>query len=913
MKKFLLTLAAVLTTSAAFAYEVGEYIYTSSAKFKVIGDNLVPALNTWNGADDVDTWSVYAEEDATGNSLQSLDGSEGSSILFTSAELTMGSTYVINLKIKGVAEATSAIAAGSQNEINAFITNGPSANGVLEGTANTDYIMAASSATILNGEWTEISFSYVNGDTILGDGARYLNVVLGRLTTGTAVADVEVREVVSVYDTRISDKKVDFINKLLADENFQTNNAGEATDPAEVMELVEAYEGMKEAGECDDEATMTDFMATLDDAMNGFLSQSSDDLSANFTNIGITGVAKYNRGSISDGQQINNFMFRGANWLHGQDANFLNKQIQGTYANDAGSVALYNKDIPSGHKFYIAGEIRNANCDRNYIYTFTLEKNVKMFIGSDTLDLGLIKGEDYQKFYMIADLKEGETFEAGFWWEGHTAGSTFQVRGFEVREILQQGILPVKDIAERNNAWNTFKAQWDAATAQRDALLAKIGNTADFPWEQDSLQRAYDAWNPYYQKVIDDKWIDADGNDTFVASNDELTTWATQQGVEGEATYQLVRNFQWANAFATTQNQPYNDLKAKIAETKKILAIPAAANAETDEVKAVLTEAEQLIAGVSETNQFDEYTEQLSALSTALDELYMDIANPDLRAKLPIIDGNFTAKTGNIAGGTTTNWNGDNGGWVSYTTDSKAYFRVGTGGTNTNGEYVYEGVNRAAMWRGWTGNPSGALTQEFTVSRAGRYVFKCQAYATGDDGKIISGVRKINIETADSTYWDEDLEEEVTVQVEVSRDTVYQSGVFLVFGSSAAETLDSLEIWTAGETAGNYDPQWFEMYYDKATEGEEVLKFGIDGLSIGAYASAGIYQYGPNAYGFGSVTLSYGGPTELWDNWVPQPPVTIITISDISDLIAKYLDQSEDSSEITVTDITDLIDKYLAQ
>ena len=912
MKKILLTLAAVLTTSAAFAYEVGEYIYTNSAKFKVIGDNLVPALNAWNGADDVETWSVYTEEDATGNSLQSMDGAEGTSVLFASAELTMGSTYVINLKIKGVAEATSAITAGSQNEINAFVTSEPTANGVLTGTANTDYIMAASSATILNGEWTEISFSYVNGDTILGDGARYLNIVLGRLTTGTAIADVEVREVASVYDTRVSDKKIDFINKLLADENFQTSNTGEATDPADVMELVEAYEGMKEAGECDDEATMTDFIATLDDAMTGFLNQSSDDLSNQFNYIGITNIPKINRNPGLHGEQYG-FMFNGDNWLHGEGANNLTKQIQGSYANNAGSVALYNTNIPAGHRFYIAAEIRNANCDRNYNLTYTLEKNVKIFIGSDTIDLGTIKGEEYQKFYMISDLKEGEAFEAGLWWEGSSAGSAVHVKGFEVREIKQAGLLPVLDIAERNKAWNTFKTQWDAATSQRNALLAKIGNTADFPWEQDSLQRAFDTWDPYYQKVIDDKWIDADGNDTFVASNDELTTWATQQGFEGEATYQLVRNFQWANAFATNQNQPYTDLKAKIAETKKALATPQAKTVDTDEVNAVLAEAEQLISAVSATNQYDEYTEQLSSLSAVLTELYMNIANPDLRAKLPIIDGNFTAKTGNIAGGTTTNWNGDNGGWVSYTTDSKAYFRVGTGGTNADGEYVYEGVNRAAMWRGWTGNPSGALTQEFTVTRAGRYVFKCQAYATADDAKVISGVRKINIETADSTYYDEDLEEEVTIQVEISRDTVYQTGVFLVFGSSAAEALDSLEIWTAGETAGNYDPQWFEMYYDKATDGEEVLKFGLDGLSIGAYASAGIYQYGPNAYGFGSVTLSYGGATELWDNWVPQPPVTVITITDISNLIAEYLDQPEDSNAITVKDITDLIEKYLAQ
>ena len=73
MKKLLLSLVAVLATSASFAYEVDDYIYTKDAKFKVISTKGVGALNTWNGADDVDVWSVYTGEDATDNSLESLD------------------------------------------------------------------------------------------------------------------------------------------------------------------------------------------------------------------------------------------------------------------------------------------------------------------------------------------------------------------------------------------------------------------------------------------------------------------------------------------------------------------------------------------------------------------------------------------------------------------------------------------------------------------------------------------------------------------------------------------------------------------------------------------------------------------------------------------------------------------------
>ena len=864
MKKFLLSLAAVLVAATSFAYEVGDYIYTTSAKYKVVGDNLVPALSSWTGASDVDTWSVYSEDDATSNCLQSLDGSDAATPLWTAVNLTYGSTYVVTLKVKAPADATSSITEAAQNQVDAWVTSEAS-DGTKTGTAGTDYIQVAATTTMVGGEFTTITFAYTATDNLNDAGTLAMNIKFGRLTTETVIADAEIREVSSVYDTRIMDNKIDYINQLKATGAF----TGESD---EMDEIIDSYYNAAEYGlNIEDEAAMTEFEAALDEARTAWMDGNSSNLSSNFTNIGITGVGKYNRGTISDGQVINNFIFHGSNWLHSSSGTTLAKQIQGSYANDAGSVALYNTNLPAG-KYYVACSVRNALCDKNYNYTYTLEKNVKMFVGSDSTDCGTIKGEDYTKIFAIGELKEGETFQAGVWWEGHTAGSRFDVYEWEIRSINVEGEESIEEKVARQEAATAFLAQYNAAVQRKEAIAELQANTAEYPWEQDSLAVAIATWTPYLDAVS--SWvIDSETvADKSVVTTDQLNAWALYQGDEeatatygtdeqAAATYQVVRGLQYALAYAQAQNQPYQDLIAKVAEAKEAIASGAYIS-DPSELNAVIEEAETLIAAVSSTNQYDEFTAELATLTTTLDEYYEGSASYATPSEVTIVDPNFTNKTGNITGGTTTYWNDatTQTGWVSYTTDSKAYFRVGSGGTDaTTGEYVYEGVNRAAMWRGWTGNPTGSLVQEVTVSKAGHYDFKCQAYATGDHANVLSGVRKVTT-IIDGYEVNEEGEE-----IEISHnDTVYMSGIHLLFGSATELKVDSIEIWTAGETVGNYTPQWFTIGYDKMTDGDEVLRFGIDGFAMSEYVTAGIYSYGPNAYGLGSCHLLYCGDVEQY-------------------------------------------------
>jgi hypothetical protein len=933
MKKLLLSLVAVLATSTSFAYEVGEYIYTPDARFKIIDTNGIGALNTWNGADDVDVWSVYAGEDATDNCLESLDGGEGATLLFTNKELAYGSKYVFTIRIKGVAVNVSTNTAGGMNEINAFITTEPSVDGVVAGTANTDYFMVANSQTILNEEWTEISFSFADTltEATIGEGPHYLNITLGRLTTGTVIADAQLCEVQEVYDTRIAERKLRFAQKLLDDTNFNSLDSDAKT---ELEEMVEMIQEMIEYDEADNIAEMEGALATLQDAQTAYIESVTSNISEHFSNINITSIKKINNGEGGGSVNVGCWSTTGAasRWGHPSGDEWINYTYPGSYALGWGMITLKpNVKLPAGKylfmcDLYATRYLKNKVGDGYYGEDLSVKaEGTKLFLGKDSLELDPLANRmsEAETYYIVGNVEEGEEFTCGSWFAGFDPnGGTFRIGHASVYSFGD-----IAEILERQKIWDDFLTQWNAVVNARNSVLAKIGDTENYPWEQDSLQNAQATWDPYYQTVINAGWINENLTDPGknAVSNEELVEWTKYQGVElynEEGTrleeYQLVRNYQWANNYVVAQNQPVADLKAKIAEAKAIKANPDFASGDFSDFDSNLEAAEEMIANISNVNQGDEFNATTQALDDVIKEFLDNFASYKYPLALNVINGNFQDVSGRpkssdgyrTNGGQVDKWNG----WTYYSNIKDEYFRISDAGTNADGEYIYEGHNRAGMWRGYSGNPCGSVTQEITVSKPGMYVFRCQAYCIGDGDskKILAGVRKIIPET-DTLYIEDEEGEWVEEVVEISRDTVYMSGVKLIFGSTAAEKLDSLEIWTQGEgDSGNYTPQWFTMEYDKKTAGEEIIKFGLDGFSIKDYANAGIYQYGPNAYGIGSVTVSYGGATDkyLEDKKKAEEEATKVTLADITDLIDKYLDGV---AGITVETITSLIDKYLAQ
>ena len=572
MKKILLSLLAVFVATTSFAYEVGDYIYTQSAKFKVIGDNLVPALSAWDGASNVDVWSVYTGEDATANCLQSLDGGESAVALTKSVQMTFGSTYVVTLKVKGVSDILSSITDNGQNQIDAWVTT-EDAYGTKTGTAGTDYIQVAAQYTVLGGEWNEVSFSYTAAELLSEVEATVLNIKFGRLTTESVIADVEVREVTSVYDTRIFDRKAEYASQILAEPAFNTDEAAEAK--AQVEEIIAGYAEMGEV--IDDAATMTEYEGLLDESLEEFMNASTTDMASSLSGITFTSMAKYNLGSTSTmNTAYSALTLTGGRWGHMSASDtYLRAGYQPGYTLEEHSCKFVNSNFPAG-KYFITAEVRVANCVGNaWTYNYNLAvDSVVMTIGSQAYQLPTISGEDFQKFYFIADIQEGEEFSAGVVFPAlatNKGGAVF-IQNVQIRawnEVATQII--------RNSTIDTFLAQWNALVNARNAIASELNSpSGSYPWSRDSLVRAmdpdinvnaYNGYNPIevFNKVLSNGWVTNGGSTAAtrediagadVVANEELTDWAASN-MEGMS---AVRCLQYAFNYVKAQNAIITDL-----------------------------------------------------------------------------------------------------------------------------------------------------------------------------------------------------------------------------------------------------------------------------------------------------------------------------------------------------------------
>lgn len=574
----LVALFAVGTSAA----NIGDYVYTPNAKLKVTGENLVTngAFNQGDGTEGwknenagalTSNWTVVTNVGPNGeNAMQSQGATtdEGTA-LCNSWELSTG-IYAISYWVNSSTSSTS-ITAG-QNNFVSFFAN--------EDGSQTVTRQVSEAQTFAASTWTQIV------DTVVVSVEKeYLVLKINNVVDGTQFTNFAVQKVEEVYDTRLAQERIAFIQKLQDDANFNVEAAADYHD--ELAQIIEAINSQIEEGQLEDQSMAEGMMAGLEEAFVNYLDATTKNLTANsyFRYVeDLEDMPKYNRGQITNGQQIGGFKFYGDNWQHGvyRDASnniingpngkqglpYLQKAIQaGQNGPGPGSVVLANATIPAG-KYFIAADMMNAYQDGKYNPNYTLEAGVKAFVGSDTVDVGTIVGSKYVRLYAVATLKEGESFEAGFWWEGTTEGGLFNITNFEIRSFTEGENLEEK--IAHTEAWNAFIAQWNAATTNRNNVLALQADKKNYPWAQDSLQNALDRWDPYYNAVISMGWLKDDGTDAGVATTDELNDWALYQGVteyneEGALlTYQVVRGYQNAINYVTATNKPISDLAADI-------------------------------------------------------------------------------------------------------------------------------------------------------------------------------------------------------------------------------------------------------------------------------------------------------------------------------------------------------------
>ena len=285
-KRLLLTLAIGLSAMASFAYQLNDYIYTSDAKYKVVGQNIIANGNfasnysSWStltaAAVSPDFWSVETGAGPNGEnvlmSVNNADGNDGAYI-FQSVPFEASKTYVVSMKVLAPAAITTSVSSGAQNYIDVF------ANADFSSSKSAARFQQVASVTgIPANEWTDVSFAFT--DTVTGGSVGGLQVAIGRLDIGTKITDISINEVTQVYDTRIAEAKVAYDKKLLALTEFPDGK----DELSVIVDLLDTY--LKTGVDpglgviIDDVQAMTDLLTQISEAEANYLNANSYDLVA---------------------------------------------------------------------------------------------------------------------------------------------------------------------------------------------------------------------------------------------------------------------------------------------------------------------------------------------------------------------------------------------------------------------------------------------------------------------------------------------------------------------------------------------------------------------------------------------------------------------------------------------------------
>lgn len=767
-KRLLLSFAAIMGAMTSFAYNVGDYVYTHDAKFKVVGDNLIANGNFasnydgWkdyaDGALSPDYWSIEtgAAEDGKGNVIQSANGGADltGNYMYQAVPFESGKTYVVTFKMKGVEPGTSSITQKTSNYVDVFAN----ADGTVSKTA--DRFQQVATTDALNAEWTSYSFSFT--DTVTGGSTGYIVVSFGQLTQGTQISDVEIREVESVFDTRISDKEIAYAKSLLAIEDFKNGRD-------EFSGTIESVEGFFKTPASDDPSGAAEAINSFVLAENAFLDANSYDVSSmiNSKQLWRTKMQKAN-GTYGDW-----YVEGSTRWYHDPSSDpYIRDYMPGFYSLNAGTAKIVKK-MPAG-KYFFSCESKGhrmagtSKATQNVPdYTWTVE-GCKVFVGKDSVAFNLDQ-RNFERHFVMSTVADGDTLNAGFWHPALTPslGGQIYVQNPVLRIVGDNSNGEMKTYVENYVALNAVATQANALKVMLDSAVV-VSAKAEYPWGKAELNDT----TTKYQAVYNELSVLQPGAELFDVAADSL-----------EQSMRIVRSA--INAYYSL-NAPYTDLKAQIAQANESINLPANANGDKATFKTVIDKAQGLInSATAEYNEElaqqmkDAKTELVDAQS-AFEATTAAFNNPsELQIVNPFFEGAGKYKI-------PTGWNG------AMDENSNAKWKGGSDKNYENGTYV-------CSWKGYTYFPKNSLAQQVNVLKSGVYVLSCQTICYNERGSY-DGDR--------NTY----------------------SGVFY-YGKLAesADTIAAHMIHT-NRNVGYY-PEIYAVVYDKADEAETSLEFGYNALN----------------------------------------------------------------------------------
>lgn len=626
MKKTLLLVAfAMLGVATSFAFGVGDYAYNSTQRFKITGENLVKngafasGLDGWYGADmesapSAEVWSI--SEDPVGPNgekvIESIAPTEGMP-LCNVWTLEPGS-YVVSYQVK--ATTASNIASGNAD----FFIN---TTGALTHETSTEEapVTGVASMVYVNDDWKTIVFFFT-----IDEGQKFV-MRFQQLAAGTQITNVEIHAAQEVYDVRVAQNRIALAKELMKNPAFNVDEAADAK--VNLQGMIETVEDMIAQGQLDDASQAEGIMTSFEtEGLEPFLAVTSVDVKNLIPGLDITSLSNWGRAAA---YSANYKLALSGNWGHlNTEQDVLRSAIQAGYAHSA-TYKAFHEDFPAG-KYFFTCEVRNANTGKSSWPTepvFNLRTDsCLMFIGTDTITTAAIEGEEFQRFSMVADVKEDGGFYAGIYWPGVTSGGAFFIRNTIVRAFNKD----INTEVEHIQAFKTYMAQWNAAIGGRKSVHNLIDN-ANYPWGQNELKAEADRLDPIFTAQADKKWSTIEGEDTGMASTEELLDWASYQGIEEynepteegaeptRKTYQLVRGYQAAANTIKATNQVITDLGNAIEASKKVRNTGSNLTGDRDAYKTAIEAALKTLTDVRKTTTDATRVADSTTLAVALETL----------------------------------------------------------------------------------------------------------------------------------------------------------------------------------------------------------------------------------------------------------------------------------------------------
>lgn len=865
MKKRLLTQILALTcVMGAYALNEGDYIYSPTAKFKVTGANIV-TNGDFTVGDGYEGWSDITGNPVAANwSIKSGLGPNGEPVIMSEAssadstaylcrswQLDPG-TYTVSFWIKG--ETAGSTSVGVVSNSGAYTT--PSANYINFFVAEPGTYSIKS--PILTGQNFDTNWKQIVGNVTLEEAAT-VAFAAKEVATGTLMTGFEIYPVMKVFDTRILERWQGYMQRLYNDPDLTVEKEILEEPLAAIGEFISA-EGM-----ADDEAVVADVLLMIQESINNFL-----DANAGDTESGDWSTHGYsNWNNINNNRVVGSWTTIGDRWgfspndesleRPADDGYVLTAGIQRTFNLEGVGVKVERSDLPPGKYFFQIEAQATAAANNAAPYGSNSARPIvgpTLWVGTDSLTLenDTISGDYWKTYYLIREVKEGETVQAGFLFPTYddAMGGRYSLRNPQFRWIG-------KNVDEVHHYLRV-----DEIMTQEKELKNRLDNYAndvkDLYWGKDSLTIAQAQAQAVYDDAI-----------TVVTPEGETAVPATEEGVNQlvdlrEALLAEVNNMGRAKNWIINMNSIQGELRSTIADANASLDNEGHAKADAGlrtNLQSCVATGQALIDAIAVIDDIEatkaknaEHATAKQAIRDARQDFEMSCATRAFPAELQCENLNFEAWTSKATYSSDRTVNGWN-------------FMIGNDGKQWDvaPNAAFKKGHSAGVWRGTTVGPNGKCFRTATINKAGVYEFRSRAYSAeyGDKSQFDSEYMAIaNICASVLDFETFDL---------TPCDTIYHPNVRLFFGPDGA-TNDSITLTKCApadyltDTKGTLvytrgTAMVYSVIYVKPADGEEIVEFGLEAFENGANAGANTFGFGDNTFHYLGKEADYTADTDV--------------------------------------------------